>query len=153
MTATARPDRIPERIVTNRAVALFFVLSSAWSLYLRFRHVSDRFRLPESFWLPGIIHGAAGLALDVLIYISFVIVMLGLFASTRDKVEKAGIVACFADMIIKPIQMLFPACAAAIWWANLGFLLAFLLASVAVLLRLSRPDSGSDDFVDPTVTT
>jgi hypothetical protein len=49
--------------------------------------------------------------------------------------------------------MFFPAYAAAIWWVNLGFLLVFLLASVAVLLRLSRPDCGSDDLIDPPTTT
>ena len=79
--------------------------------------------------------------------------MLGLFGSTRDRVEKTGIVACFVSLIIKPLQMLFPAYAAAIWWVNLGFMLVFLLASVAVLLRLSRPDCGSDDLIDPPATT
>jgi hypothetical protein len=82
-------------------------------------------------------------------YVGFLIVMLGLLGSTRDRVEKVGIVACFASAIIKPVPMLFPAYTAAIWWVNLGFLLAFFLASVAVLLRLSRPRCASDDVAHP----
>ena len=87
--------------------------------------------------------------LDLLMYTGVVIVMLGLFGSTRDRVEKTGIVACFASVVLKPLQILFPASATVIWWVNLGFLLAFLLASVAVLLRLSRPGCGSDKLIDP----
>ena len=153
MSANAQPDYIQERIVTNRGVAALFVLLSAWTLYQRVRHVSARFRVPEYFWVSRVFHGAAGLALDLLMYTGFVIVVLGLFGSTRDRVEKTGIVACFANIIIEPLQMFFPAYAAAIWWVNLGFLLVFLLASVAVLLRLSRPDCGSDDLIDPPTTT
>jgi hypothetical protein len=129
------------------------VLLSAWTLYQRVRHVSERFRVPEYFWAPRVFHGAAGLALDLLMFTGIVILMLGLFGETRDQVERTGIVACFASAIIKPLQMLFPTYAAAIWLVNLGFLLAFLLASVAVFLRLSRPDCGSDDLVDPPATT
>jgi hypothetical protein len=103
--------------------------------------------VPEYFWVPRLFHGAAGLAEDVLMYIGVVIVTLGLFGSTRDRVERAGIVACFANLIIKPLKMFFPAHAGAIWWVDLGFLLVFLLASVAVLLRLSRSDFGVDDLI------
>jgi hypothetical protein len=153
MSANVQPDHIPERLVTNRGVAALFVLLSAWDLYQRVRHVSTRFSVPRYFWVPRMFHGAAGLAQDLLMYTGIVIIMLGLFGSTRDRVEKTGIVACFASLIIQPLQMLFPAYAAAIWWVNLGFLLAFLLASVAVLLRLSRPDCGLDDLIDPPATT
>jgi hypothetical protein len=152
MSANEQAGQIPERIVTSRGVATLFVILSAWSLYQRVRHVSARFRVPEYFWVPRVFHGAAGLALDLLMYICFVILMLGLFGSTRDRVEKTGIIACFAPAIIKPLQMFFPACTAAIWWINLGFLLAFFLASVDVLLKLSRPDCGSDDLIDPPAT-
>jgi hypothetical protein len=145
MSATAQPDHIPERIVTSRGFAALVVLLSAWSLYQRVRHVSARFRVPGYFWVPRVFHGAAGLALDLLLYIGIVIVMLGLFGSTRDRAEKTGIVACFVSVHIKPLQMLFPAYAAAFWWVNLGCLLAFLLASVAVLLRLSRSSSAAED--------
>ena len=62
--------------------------------------------------MPRVFHGAAGLALDLLMYTGIVIVMLGLFGSTRDRVEKTGIVACFANLIIKPHQMFFPSYAA-----------------------------------------
>jgi hypothetical protein len=153
MSANVQPDQIPERIVTNRGVAALFVFLSAWTLYLRVRRVSARFKVPEHFWVPRVFHEAAGLALDLLMYIGFVIVVLGLFGSTRDRVEKIGIVACFASVIIKPLPMLFPAYAAAVWWVDLGFVLAFLLASVAVLLRLSRSDCGSDGLIDPPAIT
>ena len=152
MSANVQPDHIRERIVTNRGVAALFVLLSVWSLYLRIRDVSSRFTVPEYFWVPRIFHGVPGLVLDLFMYAGFVIVILGLFGSTRDRVEKTGIIACFASRILKPIKMLFPAYAAAIWWVDLGFILAFFLASVAVLLRLSKRDSASDDFIDPPTT-
>ena len=153
MSAIVRPDHIPERMVSHRGVAALFVFLSTWGLYQRVRHVSERFRVPEYFYSPRMFHGTAGFALDLLMYIGIVIVVLGLFGSTRDRVEKAGIVACFASVLIRPLQMLFPAYTAAIWWVNLGFLLAFLLAAVAVLLRLSRPHCATDDLIDPPATT
>lgn len=143
MSANVQRNHIPERIVTNRGIAVFFVLVSAWTMYLRVRHASARFRVPEYLWMPRVF------VLDLLMYTGVVIVMLGLFGSTRDRVEKTGIVACFASVVLKPLQILFPASATVIWWVNLGFLLAFLLASVAVLLRLSRPGCGSDKLIDP----
>ena len=99
--------------------------------------------MPEYFWIFRTFHGVAGLALDLLTYIGFVIVMLGLFGATQDRVEKTGIVACFANIvIIRPLQILFPAYAAAMWWVNLGFLLVLLIASFAILLKLSQPPTA-----------
>jgi hypothetical protein len=153
MSAPEHPDHIPERLVTSRALAALFVFLSAWSLYLRIRHVSARFKVPEYFWMPRAFHESAGFALDLLMYLGFLIVALGLFGSTRDRVEKTGIVAMGASAAINPLRILLPAYAAAIWWVNLGFLLAFILASVAVLLRLIRLDSGPEDVSDPPATT
>ena len=138
MTASEQNDQVPERIVNNRAVAVFIVLASAGVLCLRVRHVSARFRAPEGFWVTGVFHGAVGVGLDGIIYIGLVIVMLGLIGSTRDGVEKVGIIAGFANFIIKPIALFWPAWTAAIWWIDLGLLLVFFLASVAALMRLSR---------------
>lgn len=137
MDATVQHD-IPQRIVTNRGIAAYFVLSSAWTVYLRVRHVSARSKVPEYFFAPRVLHGSAGLALDLLMCAGIVIVMLGVFGSTRDRMERIGIVACLASLIIKPLQMLFPTYAAAMWWVNLGCIVTFLGASVAVLLRLNR---------------
>ncbi len=152
MSANVQPAPISQRIVTNRAVAVFFILSSAWSLYQRVRHVSARFWVPEYFWMPRIFHGATGITLDLLMLIGFVIVMLGLFGSTRDHVEKIGIAVCGVSVITNPLKMLFPTYAAAFWWFNLGFLMTFFLASVAVLIRLSRPNWRLDKVIDPPTT-
>lgn len=152
MSANVQPAPTSQRIVTNRAVAAFFILSSAWSLYQRVRHVSARFRVPEYFWAPRVFHGAAGIALDLLMSIGLMIVVLGLFASTRDRVEKTGIAMCGASAVINPLKMLFPPYAVAFWWVNLGFLMTFFLASVTVLIRLSRTDRRLDNVIDPPTT-
>jgi hypothetical protein len=142
MSANVQLDHVPERIVADRGVAILFVLSSASTLYLRIRHLSARFSVPEY-------RGAGGFAWDLIIYIGFAIVMLGLFGATRDRAEKIGIVACFVSAILKPLQMFFPAYAAAIWWVSLVSLLVFLLASVATLLKLNRLNRSADGPIDP----
>lgn len=143
-----RAAPIPARMVTHWSVAAFFVVASAWSVSLRVRHVSARSRVPEYFLVPRLFHGAAGLTQDLLLYAGIVIILLGLFSETRDRVERAGIAACFASVLIQPLPMMLPACASAVWWVDFGFLLAFLLASVRVLVRLSRSER-----IDPRATT
>ena len=145
MTGSLQPDLVHERLVKRPVYAALFVLLAAWSLYLRIRHLSARFDVPRHLIIDPGFYGSAGRILDVLIYISFVVVMFGLFSSTRDRVEKVGIIGCFANAILNPFRMLLPSHTAAIWWVELGFVLMFLLASVAAFLRLSRHDSISED--------
>ena len=141
MSTPAEHD-VPPRIVTRQSVAAFFVLTTAWSLYLRVRHISARFRVPDHFVVYRVFPGMVGLALDILTYIGIVIITLGLFGSTRDRVERVGIATCFASVLTNPLKMLFPNYAAEIWWFNLGCLLVFFLASVAVLVNLHEHASG-----------
>jgi hypothetical protein len=74
---------------------------------------------------------------------------IGIFVATSDKLEKSLILALLAPTVINPLKMVLPAYAAIIWWVELGCILVFFLASVAVFLKLSHPDTDTQAVSDP----
>jgi len=144
MNATAQTEEGHNRFVESKAFAAFLVLSAALCLYMRIRHLSERFKVPHDFLNNSAVFGSAGRYIDVFSFLGFVAVLLVIFISTSDRLEKSLILASLVPTVINPLKMLLPAYAAIIWWIELGCILVFFLASVAVYLKLSQSDSAAD---------
>ncbi|MGA2897111.1 MAG: hypothetical protein ABSE27_05895 [Acidobacteriaceae bacterium] len=147
MNATTQTEDSHSRFVESRTFAAFLVLSAALCLYMRIRHLSERFKVPHDFFNNSAVFGSAGRYIDVFSFLGFVAVFLVIFISTSDRLEKSLILALLAPTVINPLKMLLPAYAATIWWVELGCILVFFLASLAVFLKLSR--SGTVSQVAP----
>jgi len=138
-------DKGPHRFVRNRAFASLLVMASIWSLTLRLYHFAQRLWVPTHLLIVPPLSGSIAHAIDLVTYLAMTALALCLFAETGDRLDRLLLVACFAPVVFNPLKMLLPAYTVHLWWAELACSIAFLLTSIAVLLRLCQHAATHQD--------
>jgi hypothetical protein len=136
-----KPHDFASRLTISRGFAFFMIFLSAWSFYSKLKHASSRFHVPHNLVASFEVYGKAGGLIDLLIYLFMTWLLIAFVKSAHNWIDRILFASWIGPVVVSPIKMIVPQYCFVIWWIQLFMTMVFLLASIAVFLRLSRRGS------------